>query len=115
MDKFFRHLLGPTDPAFFAACIVFAAVGVFLVLVMGTGFRDKKSPSSPEKFSWGYLWSDNSKRIYASAICVLASLRFVPELFNRELTEFRAFCIGMAWDGITFFIKQKTTILDPKQ
>lgn len=115
MDNFFRHLLGPTDPAFFAACIVFASAGVFLVLVMGTGLRDKKSPTSPEKFSWAYLWSDNARRIYASAICVLASLRFAPEIFSWELTEFRAFCIGMAWDGISLFVKQKTTILDPKK
>lgn len=114
MDKFFRHLLGPTDPAFFAACIVFAAAGVFLILMAGTKLRDPKSVNSPQEFSWRYLWSDNAKRIYASAIAVLVTLRFLPEVLNLELTEFRAFCIGVGWDGILLFVKQKSNILDPK-
>lgn len=114
MKEFFRHLLGPTDPAFFAACVFFAGVGVFLVLLIGTRLRDKGSATSPEQFSWAYLWSDNARRIYASAICVLLSLRFAPELFDWELTLFKALCIGLAWDGILLFVKQKTNILDPK-
>lgn len=114
MKEFFRYILGPTEPAFFAACVFFAAIGVFLVLLMGTSLRDKSSPGSPETFSWSYLWSDNARRIYASSICVLLSLRFAPEIFDWELTLFKALCIGLAWDTILLIVKQKTNILDPK-
>lgn len=116
MKSFWNHVIGPTDPALFAACIFFAAIGVFFVLLIGTRLRDKQSPNSPQKFSWAYLWSDNARRIYASAIAVLLTLRFMPEpqLLGWELTPWKALCVGTAWDTILLFVKQKTSILDPK-
>lgn len=115
MKDFFHYLLGETSPALFAACIFFAAFGVFIVLMAGTRLRDPSSIGSPEKFSWKYLWSDNFKRIIASMMCVLATLRFMPEMFNMTLTPFTAWCVGLAWDSVLLLVKQKTSILDPKQ
>ncbi len=112
--SFIQYVLGPTDPALFFASILFAAIGVLFILLLGTTLRDRKSPHSPEKWSWSYLLSDNAKRIYASIIAVLLSLRFMPELFGWELNPWRAVCVGMTWDTILLVIKQKTSILDPK-
>lgn len=114
MKQFWQHVIGPTEPGLFAACIFFAAVGVFLVLLLGTTLRKKDSPDSPITFSWSYLWSDNARRIYASVIAVLVTLRFMPELFSMELKPWTALCVGMAWDTILLVVKQKTAILDPK-
>ena len=108
------NLLGSIDGGFFFTCVFFAAMGILLVLLMGTTTRNVDSTTSPKQFSWKYLWSDNTKRILASVIATLATLRFMTELTGMPLTEFGAFCIGMGWDGISFFIKQKTSILDPK-
>lgn len=114
-SQFFGYLLGNTEPALFAACVVVAAIGIFLVLLTGTRLRDKTSDtSSPQKFSWSYLWSDNAKRIYSSVIATLLTLRFAPELLGFDLTPFHALGIGLAWDGLALLIKQKTAILDPK-
>lgn len=114
-STFFKYLLGTTEPALFAACVVFACLGIFLVLLWGTRLRDKSSIDSPTQFSWSYLWSDNAKRIYASALCTLLTLRFVTELTGWALEPFKAFVIGTMWDGIALFIKQKTSLLDPSK
>lgn len=113
--KFSQYLLGPTDPALFSACVFFAAIGVVLMLLIGTTMRNKDSEQSPLGFSWKYLRSDNAKRIYANVIVVLLALRFTPELFGFDLSVWKALCIGMSSDGIMLIIKQKTSILDPKK
>jgi hypothetical protein len=109
-----EHLLGGIEPGLFGACIIFAGLGILLVLLMGTTLRSTTSPSSPPEFSWRYLWNDNTKRILASALATLLSLRFMTELTGWELSPWKAFVIGTAWDGIALFIKQKTSWLDKK-
>jgi hypothetical protein len=113
-SQFFKYILGNTEPALFAACIVFAGLGILLVLLLGTNLRDKTSVESPQKFSWNYLMSDNARRIYSSALATIITLRFMPELTGWSLSMFNAFVIGTMWDGIALFIKQKTSLLDPR-
>lgn len=107
-------LLGGISPKLFKEALFWAAVGVAFVLLLGTGLRDPQSPNSPEKFSWKYLLSDNSKRIAASIIAVLVTLRFMTEVTGWELSAWRGFMVGTAWDGIALFLKQKTNWLDKK-
>lgn len=115
MNLFWKNVLGPTDPALFAACVFFAVIGIVFVLLLGTRLRDKGSPYSPEAFSWSYLISDNMRRIYASVIAVLITLRFMTELTGWELSVWKAFIVGTAWDSILLFVKQKTDLLDPNK
>lgn len=112
---FKTYILGGIEPTLFLACVIFAGIGVFFTLLTGTRLRDKNSPYSPVNFSWTYLFSDNARRIYASVLAVLVTLRFAPEILNLELTPFRALCVGVFWDGIALFVKQKTSIFDPKK
>lgn len=107
------YILGNTEPALFIAAVFFAAVGILAVLLAGTRLRDKSSISSPEKFSWRYLIDDNAKRIYLNVLCVLVTLRFLPELFNIDLTPWMGLVVGTMWDSLFLLIKQKTSILDP--
>ncbi len=109
-----NYLTGNTDPTFFLWCLFFAGLGILFVLLMGTKLRDPGSIYSPQRFSWSYLLSDNFKRILASLLAVYLSLRFMPELFGWPVNEWKALLVGMAWDGIALFIKQKSNILDPK-
>jgi hypothetical protein len=110
LGTFKKELFGSIDPALFAAYLFFAGIGIFFVLMLGTQLRNQ---NSQRKFSWAYLFSDNAKRIYASIIAVVISIRFAHDIFGWEINSFKAFCIGTAWDGIALFIKQKTNILDP--
>jgi len=112
---FKQYVLGGIEPAFFLANLFFAAMGVLLVLLAGTRLRDPASTDSPIGFSWKYLMSDNAKRIYVNILSIVLTLRFMTELTGWQLGMFKSFCIGMAWDGIFLFIKQKTTWLDPKK
>jgi len=105
-------LLGGISPALFQEALFWAAVGIVFVLLLGTGLRDPKSPNSPEKWSLKYLLNDNSRRIAASIIAVLVTLRFMTELTGWQLSAFKGFLVGTAWDGIALFLKQKTSWLD---
>jgi hypothetical protein len=109
-----KYILGGLDPELFLACMFFAGLGILFVLLLGTNLRQTDSTGKVQAFSWAYLWSDNFKRILASLIAVLVTLRFMTELIGIPLSPFNAFCIGTAWDGIALLIKQKSTILDPK-
>ncbi len=108
-------LTGLTDPGTFAWCMFFSGLGILFVLWAGTGLRNPQSTTSPDKFSWRYLFSDNFKRILSSVLAVYLTLRFMPEITGWELNEWRAVIVGTAWDGIALFFKQKTNLLDPKK
>lgn len=113
MKEFWQEVLGKSDPATLAAAFFFALIGIALTLLWGTTARDPNSPASPVKFSWQYLWKDNLKRIVSVLLMVIISLRFMPELFNFELSSWHGFVIGISWDSIGFVIKQKTKLFDP--
>jgi len=108
------YLLGGIEPALFIAGFIAACVGILFTLLLGSTVRDPHSEFSPTHFSWKYLWNDNSKRILANIIAVVASLRFMTELFGWELTVWKGFVIGVSWDFLALIIKQKTNLLDPK-
>lgn len=112
---FKQQLLGAIDPGTFLACLFFAGLGVIFVLLLGTGLRDPQSAASPEPWSWKYLRTDNFKRIMASSIAVIITIRFMTELTGWELNVWKAFLVGTGWDGILLFLKQKTNWLDPKK
>lgn len=109
-----EHLLGGIDPGFFGACVFYAGMGILLVLLLGTTLRQTTSEKSPQEFSWKYLWNDNTRRILASALATLVTLRFMTELTGWELTMWKSFVVGTGWDGIALFVKQKTNWFDKK-
>jgi hypothetical protein len=114
MIKINPYILGDVEPALFIAAVLFAMIGILVVLLLGTRLRDPNSIESPEGFSWKYLFSDNAKRIYGNILCVLVTLRFMPEVLNIKLSAWMGFVVGTFWDGLFLIIKQTTTILDPR-
>lgn len=115
MIKINPYILGDIEPALFIAASLFAFIGILIVLLLGTKLRDPNSGTSPEGFSWKYLFSDNAKRIFASVLCTLVVLRFMPEILGVKLSAWMGFVVGTFWDGIALIIKQKTTLLDPSK
>lgn len=115
MSPFWTEVIGSdNNPSVLGAAFFFALIGIFITLLLGTTARIPASPASPTHFSWSYLWSDNFKRIVATLLMVIVSLRFMPDLFGFQLSSWHGFIVGSGWDGLAFIIKQKTKLLDPK-
>lgn len=115
MSPFWNEVLGKdNDPNVLGAAFLFALIGIFITLLLGTYARVPDSPTSPKGFSWSYLWSDNFKRIVATLLMVVVSLRFIHDIFGFELSAWHGFIVGSGWDGLAFIIKQRTKLLDPK-
>ena len=114
ISRLSETLLGTAHAGDFVGHAILAAVGIYIVNILGTKLRSPGTPNSPNEFDWKYFWIDNRKRQIASGLLVLASIRFYPDIFNKEITPFLAFSIGMGWDGVMLFVKQRTTWLDPK-
>lgn len=113
--KVIAHLIGPTAPDVFIAAVIFAAIGMLFTLLVGSLDRDPESKNSPVKFSFSYLLIDNVKRIMVSALAVLISIRFAPELFGIEITMWHGLGFGLCYDILAHVIKQNTGILDRKK
>lgn len=111
---FKEHILGGIDPSLFFACFLFALTGVMIMLLVGTTLRQTTSSGSPTEFSWKYLLWDNLKRIVLNVLLILATLRFMPEITGWELSAWKGFVVGLGYDGLLLWIKQKTSLLDPK-
>jgi hypothetical protein len=112
-----EHLLGPVNPAHFIASLIFAGIGIGISLLWSAALRDQSKPDTPDKFSWKYLFSNNKRRVLLSSVLsillVIVSLRFTPEIFNVNPTMFSALGIGLGFDRLGWYLKEKG-ILDKK-
>lgn len=115
MGKFQSILTGSTPEDIFMSFCFFAILGIALSLLWHTNRRDPLSDKTPMEFSWIFMLRDNAKRILASVISVYACLRFTPEILNIQLNDFWAFAIGLSFDKLAEFIKDKTSLLDVKR
>lgn len=115
MNNFYSILTGKTPEDIFMGFAFFAILGVTLSLLLHTNKRDPLSTGTPVKFNWIFMLRDNVKRIVASIITVYVCLRFTPEILNVQLNDFWAFAIGLGFDKLFEYIKEKTSLLDIKR
>lgn len=115
MSPFLQELLGKNnDPGIMMAAFVFALIGHAIVLLGGTMLRVPKSLDSPQKFSISYLFYDNAKRILYVLLLIIVGIRFLPDLTGMQVTGWGGFLVGSGLDVIALVIKQRTSLLDPK-
>lgn len=114
-EQFYNIVTGQTSIDIFLGFVFFALIGISLSLLWQTTRRDALSPHTPEKFSFWFMLQDNAKRLTATILTVYIALRFTPEIFNVELTNFWALTIGLGVDKIAEFVKNKTKFLDVKK
>jgi|GEM_PF-2515185 len=129
IGEFLEYFFGGMSPAMFFAAFVFAALGISFGLLIGTTKRDPLSYRTPYKFSWNFLWCDNTLRIYKSVataiIAIFLSFRFAKKLFesiNMEGFEMLyATMLGFCLDKVverwrkkreTFFLSDKPNAKD---
>lgn len=98
------HILGPGDPAFFIAAIIFACFGIILSLLIDAAKRDYSNPSTPDQFSWKFMLKDNLIRLIRNALIVFVSIRFSREIIGAEITMYLSFLIGLGLDKVIKFI-----------
>lgn len=101
------YLLGPGEPSYFIAAIIYSLVGVLISLLISSAKRDQSNPTTPDNFSWSYLLWDNAKRILLSFLLIVVTLRFSRELIGADITMYLAFLIGLAYDRLADHWKSK--------
>lgn len=72
-------ILGDKSIGYYLACFFFSSGAMFVMLIIGSQNRDKSSPRTPEKFSYGFLLLDNAKKAVATYILLFFGYRFAPE------------------------------------
>lgn len=107
MKEFIIGLFGQASGNDFVHAFIWALVGALLSLLLNVATRNPTTTSSPVKFSWLHLVSDNLRRIVTTLLLILVCLRFMPDLLGVQLAAFPAFCIGYGWDKLAQLIKDK--------
>lgn len=110
MNNLFTHLLGTTDIAKFVACVLFALVGVVISLLVHATNRDKNSMKTPYHFSFTFLIADNWQRILLNLLLILVTIRFCKEITGMELNMFVSLIIGVGFDKLAEFLRNKCVI-----
>lgn len=114
MQEFLSALLGgQTAPQFFGN-VFFSLLGVALLFLVSTTFRDIDSKRTPTQFSWRFFLKDNLRRFLSGLIILYLALRFTPELFSVEISNWFAVIIGLSSDSIAYVIKEKVKAFKSK-
>lgn len=100
-------LLGGQQPSQFLVNILFALIGVVLTMLLSTTFRDIDSKRTPVEFSWSFFLQDNIKRLIAGIIMIFLALRFTPDIFGVQLSNWLAVIIGLINDSLALLIRNK--------
>ena len=124
----YSYVFGLAPAGLFIAELIFAVIGMLMALLGDATTRDQNSINTPQKFSFWFLIKDNWKTIVLSILAVLITLRFAPLLFSDQFTTealdqpmgkekwlLGSFFIGLAFNGLLQFLKDKSTILKVKR
>lgn len=114
MDDLTNMILGEFSLWQFIGLFIFAIMGVLLHSFKDVGDRNMESPNTPKNFSFKFYYRDNIKKYIANIVALYIVLRFFPNLFGHDLSEFSAFLLGFSGDSImtTFKKKSKTLQVD---
>ncbi len=114
MNKFLQHLLGTMDVPYFFALVFFAMTGAVISLLIHASNRNKESMNTPYRFNFWFLIRDNWQRVILNLILIVVTIRFCTEITGYKITEFVALLIGVFYDKLGEFLRNKN-ILDKKQ
>lgn len=116
MEEFKQLILGEVSVAYYAAAEVFALLALIISLWLHSKKRDASSPTTPQKFSWGFLFWDNFKRIIVGQITMFLVFRFATEFLGRKLDMWMAVGIGaglsFGLDRFIMWMQSRTTVFD---
>lgn len=99
-------IFGTKDLTLFAVCVLFAGIGMLIMLLKKSTKRDKHSEATPFNFKMSFLLIDNLKEIILSLLLVLMALRFSIEYKGVELTVWYAFVIGLSSQQLSSWLSK---------
>lgn len=105
-EEFRGHMFGSTSIATYAAAFLMAFVGALISLRLHALNRDKRSVSTPYKFSLPFLIHDNIARIFYGLLMGFVVFRFFPNILGQDLIMLWALFIGLASDNLAFLFEK---------
>ena len=114
--SFITELLGTTPTEVMLATLVWAIVGAAIAAGVVVWRGMSKSGRTPKQFRIGELMNNpkNVLRTILTALCMLVSVRFLPELFSMQITSYSGLLIGLASGGLVEYIVNKQDIIKSK-
>ncbi len=114
MDSVYHNvgkiIFSDIDLASFIVFMLFAYIGLIGNLLSDIIRRDKRSASSPVKFSIAYWWADNKYRLLLSLLSTPLFIFIFNELFGIQVSKLIAVFIGISTDHIWEILKRKNMI-----
>ena len=86
MQQFLEQLFGTTDLPTYVAWFILAFMGAFAGVLIRAQLKYKKNSDTPEKWSWGFLFKDNSLGLVIGFFITFIFIRFSSEMLNMEPT-----------------------------
>lgn len=124
----YSTLLGFIPEKMFLAMMFFATIGVVIALLVDATKRNQNSKSTPEKFNFWFLITDNWKTILLTCLLILVTIRFAGSLFPQQFIDsdlssatgkekwlFGSLLIGFSFNSLLQNIKQKSAFLKAKR
>lgn len=116
MSEFKQLVLGNVSVAYYLAAEFFALLALILSLYLHSKKRDPQATSTPQQYSWLFLFWDNTKRIAVGQIAFFILFRFATEILGRQLNMWVAvgvgFLLSFGLDRVIQVIKDKSSLLD---
>lgn len=110
-NQFHSALLNGIPFTLFLVYMIYGIFGIIGNMFSDVVRRVPESKCSPKKFSIGYWWSDNWRRVVTSLIFLPLLIIGCNDIFGWEITNFKAFCIGLGADHGAEIMKRKNFII----
>lgn len=111
MKDLMYYLIGTQDYYQFFVGLFFLLLGIFVSLMLHANSRYVHSSRSAVRFSYRFLFSDNTKRLLFSILLSVIIYRFAGNIFQIQDNMYLAFLIGFSFDKIIQIFKDKFKIL----
>lgn len=99
-----KELFGDITIAKYIAYFIFILLGVLASVRLSAFTRDKESPNTPVRFSYKFITVDNIYRVVSSMAVAFIVIRFSNQISGKEINDFGAVCIGLAFDQVLFYL-----------
>lgn len=111
MEKFLQELLGTTDVPTYSAWFILAFIGAMAAILVRAKLKYKESKSTPDQWSWIFLWKDNALNLLVGFLITFICLRFSNEVLKVQPTAWLACAIGAANNEFALlFIKASSKV-----
>lgn len=101
MEIFLNEFFGVVDYHIYYAWFLWALIGAVGVILVRAFLKYEKSPETPNKWSWKFLFIDNIPNLLIGFFVTFISLRFCEDLLHMEPSSFTAFMIGVTNNEVT--------------